>query len=437
VLAGELTRRWESIAPSRAVSVTDLLAPRRAYWKATRGPVEPSPERAARIEEGRLVHRAIERLIAGEGAIEVRVRRAGVVGRLDALTDRPIEFKTTRFARAAAQVVSDRPEYVDQLAMYCALAGNPEGRLITAVPDAEAAWSVRVADLHFLDTASIEAEMHHRADRLREALARRTPSPLPRCPWFDRGCEYRDAANCDCTGEEVEEPRLAPESSLTPTERTDLETELQARLNAIVRSVRPAGLRRFRELIYPRRAYFDRTAVPSEEGEERAGTPGAPVSPTYERLVETIEGGALGEVARLPTRADEPEEEVPAFRGLPYLARTSRSTRVPGAEELFDRSPQYALELGFRCAATGTDIGRVIVVYERAADARDRLRVYELTFRPITAFSRLWRAREAALVHAVETGSFRELPACPSWMFPECPYRGDCGCDDPPDRSQR
>ena len=57
--------------------------------------------------------------------------------------------------------------------------------------------------------------------------------------------------------------------------------------------------------------------------------------------------------------------------------------------ELVRRSPQYALDLGLRCAATGTESGLLVVGFERAETARDRLQVLELRFAPLTPFSRL------------------------------------------------
>ena len=194
----------------------------------------------------------------------------------------------------------------------------------------------------------------------------------------------------------------------------------------------PPTLTRFREALYPRRAFFDRTspaepvATPTPEP-----LPLPPVPDLYARLTEALESGRPGEVARLPPRSDEPEEEVVGFRGHPLLVRTSRAWDRYRPDELVARSPQYALELGLRCAATGSERGHLVVGYERAETDRDRLQVLEVSFASVTPFSRLLRERSRGLAGALRDRSPLGLPACPEWMVMDCPYRATCGCGRP------
>jgi len=195
---------------------------------------------------------------------------------------------------------------------------------------------------------------------------------------------------------------------------------------------------RFRDLIYPRRTWFERSVTPAPSLPPPSPAPPESATPdVYGRLVEAIESGPVGEVRRLLTLADEPGEEVVAFRDEPYLARTSRAwERVP-AESLVDRSPQYALDLGFRCAVTGSFRGRVVTAYERAERDEDRIAVYECRFENLTPFSRLFRARAEGLEEALRRGTPESLPPCPGWMYEDCPYRAACGCGAEAGRSQR
>lgn len=436
-LAAELRPRWEAAHGERAVSVTDLIAPRATFWRWTAPPVPFPPEREARIEAGRRVHRVLGDLLAAEGSVEVRVRRHGLVGRLDALTDRPIEFKTTTSPVAPDALVRDRAEYVEQLGMYCALVGRPAGRLITIAASNGPVPDLRTLDVDYRDLDGIARTMEGRAARLRAAAAANRPDGLPRCRWFDRGCEYRERAVCSCDGSEPDEPALAPGRLVGVVPRPELDARLAPRLADALRGSSPSRFHRFHDLVYPRRAYFERRDEAPDVAASEGQRPPSPVSPSYLRLLEVVEGGPVGEVARLPTRSDEPEEEVPAFRGKPFLARTSRAGSFPPAEELATAYPQYALELGFRCSATGTDVGRAIVVHERAADPAAELRVFEFRFSPVTTFSRLWRSRVAAIEHALAIGDPGPLPACPAWMFAGCPYRARCACNAEPGRSQR
>lgn len=435
-LTEELGRRLEAASGLRSIGVTDLLAPRQAFWRLSTAPIAISPARQMRIESGRRIHRLLGPLFGPESALEVRVRRQGLAGRIDVLTDRPIELKTATLAIEPEQLVTDRPDHVEQLAMYCALLGRATGRLVTVIAPTEADVEVRTMDVRFANLDAVSSEMQRRAAALRAALTEGNPSDLPRCRWFDRGCEYRNGPTCDCTGREPENASVILPGVSEISARPEVDRWLAPRLSDALRAARPAQITRFRELVYPRRTYFERAEEGPPVDRELAGPP-APPSELYGRLVEAIEAGPVGEVARLPSLAEEPEEEVTAFRGAPFLARTSRSWSAVSAERLVSQYPQYALELGFRCAATGTEAARVMVAYGRAVEPRDRVRVFRLRFTPVTTFARVWRARAAELERARERKTPATLPACPAWMFADCPYRAECGCGEGPDRSHR
>lgn len=435
-LAAEIDRRMETASGERPVGVTDLLALRPAFWRLTSPPLPIPPARERRLESGRRVHRVLADLFAPEGSLEVRVRRPGFVGRIDVLTDRPVELKSASFAPEAERLIGDRPEYVEQLAMYCALTGRPLGRLVMVVLGDEDRLEVRTLDVRFRNLDSVLYEMQRRAATLRAAVAGDSSRALPRCRWFDRGCEFREGPRCDCTGSEPDDPSTILDEAVEVRSQHDVEASLTPRLAKALSNRRPSSVPRFRDLVYPRRTYFERTraAEPLVPG---LPTVAAPASKLYARLTEALEGGPLGEVTRLPSLAEEPDEDVSAFRGVPYLLRTTRAWSVPRADQLVAQSPQYALELGFRCAATGSRLGRVVVAHERATDPRDRLKVFELQFDPVSRWARLWRVRAAGLAHALTESAPADLPACPAWMYADCPYRTDCGCGEDPGRSHR
>ena len=142
-------------------------------------------------------------------------------------------------------------------------------------------------------------------------------------------------------------------------------------------------------------------------------------------------------MARLPPRGEGPDEESPGFRGLPYLLKASRAWSRVRADAAISRFPQYALELGLRCAATGTDEGRVFLTFERAGSDAERIEVLRYRFAEPERFGRLGEHRARQLRTAITTGTSLGLPACPAWMFDGCPYRAECGCRSPDGRSQR
>ena len=431
-LATELLARLATGSGQRAIGVTDLVALRRAYFRLT-APAVPIPlERQARLDQGRAVHRTLGARLAREGILEARVRREGVVGRIDILADVPVELKTAASLAAPDELRSVRPDHLEQLAMYCSLAGRSSGRLITLLAPEDAIRDVQALDISFRSLERVRTEMLGRADRLRAAWAEARPDRLPRCPWVGRGCEFEEAKVCGCTGDEPSEPPAMLDEVAAIEVREDVQERIRSLLSETLPRAEPLALARFREVLYPRRAFFDRTspAVPVAPP-VRESIPGPPSVDLYGRLAEALECGRPGEVARLPPRSEEPEEEVVGFRGQPLLLRTSRAWSRTPPEEIVGRFPQYPLELGLRCAVTGTDRGRVVIGYERADTDRDRVQVLEVVFESLTPFSRFLRERSRALAMALRDGSPLGLPACPDWMVADCPHRASCGCGRP------
>jgi len=217
--------------------------------------------------------------------------------------------------------------------------------------------------------------------------------------------------------------------------RVDLDQVYRERIDALPPPAGPPVLERFRDLLYPRRAYFERTRPVAEE----APVPHRPAEgpDLYLRLAGMLESGPVGDIARLPPRTEEPAEEVPGFRGAPFLLRTSRAWEAISPDALVRRAPQYALELGYRCAVTGVGYGRIVLGYERASEPLDRVDILEVRFLSVTPFARRVRQGQEGLARALAQHRPEDLAPCPEWMFADCAYAAECACGASPDRSQR
>ncbi|MGA8274761.1 MAG: hypothetical protein WB789_00920 [Thermoplasmata archaeon] len=431
-LAREITGRLRPPGTPRRTSVTDLLSLRPAFWRFTVGPPPVTAERERVLEGGRRLHRILGLVFAPKGELEVRVHDDRVQGRVDVLADRPIEIKTSAYSPPSTDPVKERPDHADQVAMYSALLGVDAARLVYLQTSGDEVLAAGTFDLEFGSMEAVRNAMERRVRSLAAACAAGSSAGLPRCPWYARGCEFRAAGICDCTGEEAVADPVTQEAGTRVTPRKDLTLLLEEAVRARLTVSRPAAIRRFRDLLYPRRAYFESTS-PAPAG---PGPSFEAETDTYSRLVEALDTGPLGEATRLPTLADEPDEEVGGFRGAPVLVRTSRSSQRHDPQTVVERSPQYALQLGFRCVATGTDRGRLVLGYEKAKEV-ERVQVLEYRFEPSRTFSRLWRARTRRLEAARTLGDPNSLDACPAWMFEQCPYRDRCGCGTSAGRSQR
>lgn len=416
--------------PPRSLWMTDLLNPRVGYFRRVH-PVPPTAERRDVQEAGREAHLRVGGLLAPARYREVRRHRDGLVAQVDLFEDVPTELKTTEIPETGAETVA-RSSYLDQLGMYCALLDRSVGRLVLIDRRPSEAARSAVLRVAFDDPARIWSETLRRGEALREALARHDPTSLPRCVWFGRGCEFQAAGVCPCRGDE---PLLSPDP-LAPPRALDLEaapTEGLRRSLADAGTTAPPTVRRFRDLVYPRRCYFERV-VGSRPQE---GLPPLEGDGLYTKISDVLDGLGDSEVARFPVPGGEPLEAVPCWNGVPYLVKVSRARTPPVREAVADRQPQYLMELGLRCASLGASEGILIVGYERLAPEAGQISVYRVRFDPLGPMEEWARRRRMALAEALSGGAPGTLPACPSWMYEGCPYRENCACGAGPPRSQR
>lgn len=433
-LAREVGDRLPSPNEPRPWSVTDLLAPRRAFWRRTRGPAPIPLERELRLEEGRAWHRRFGEVVASEGRLEVRLRRGGLSARIDLLADVPVEVKTA-FPSEAGSPPVDWPDQVEQLGIYCAVVGSPTGRLVHLSMRENGPPAIGVSELGFRDLRAIDVEVRRREQSLRAAVEAGRPDPLGRCRWFGVACEYRAQGICDCQGDEPAESASIVEQLSGREPRPDLAERWSRALEST--PAPPArAVERYRDLLYLRRAYFDRT-----EGRAAMAVPARPAAAPldiYERTIAALERGPVGDLHRLPSGPTSPEEEVIAWRGVPCLVRSSRLRSRLSVDDLSSRFPQYLVDLGFRCAQTGSEHGTLLVGHEAPAPGEPQLQVFRLEFPGgLGVFSREWTGRRAALDRAIDRRAPGELPSCPRWMVADCPYRERCGCSGEEGRSQR
>jgi hypothetical protein len=404
----------------RSVWVSDLLDPRIAYYRAI-SPVEASPEVLARRESGREAHDRVERRLAAPEHREIRVGIEGIVGRIDLLYDRPTELKSTAKLPEVGELSRSRPAYIEQLGAYCALLDRSEGRLLLVRQLPGGGSEVRVADAEFSDLPGLRQELVASAELLRRAIQDRNPGPLPRCAWYERGCEYRDAGVCVCTGHEPSPPGPAIPRLRRLERSPTVEAAVQARLSEPAPDPASERFGRFNDLLYPRQTYF-----------ERIGSPRAPGSPfpggdLWRELRDAVESELAEELEEKSAREGEPREPVDCFRGEPYLLKTSRSRWRTAPDQVPVRSPHYLADLALRAGAIGASGGWILLARERPEPGAPRLEALHVQF-PNGALLEQWVADRVAALHAaIAARDPSGLPPCPEWKFAECPYRDRCG----------
>ncbi|MCI4362488.1 MAG: hypothetical protein L3J77_04780 [Thermoplasmata archaeon] len=425
-LAMELLARYRSRRPLRGVGVTDLIDPRPAYWRVV-APLPATPEQFARLRAGQGLHETLGRRLGPVATREFRVRRDGIVGRIDVLDGRPIELKSTDSPpREGEDLRESRPSYLEQLAMYAALVDRPDGRLVIVRAGAHAPNEVAVWDLTLRDPSAVRIEMTRRATALRDARDRHDPKGLPRCAWFDRGCPYRRETACDCSGDEVPLSPAILEAVESPR-RNPVEG---MRIGALLDQpgLPATEVARFGELAYPRRAFFDATTEAAAPAEKfKSGEP----AETWGALHAVLEDGPPGEYELRYPMSGTPEEAVECFRSEPVLVKSTRALRPVAATALPTERPHYVLELALRCGSLGASAGWLILGLERVPSEGDWIRAQRVEFRDPSYLTDLVARRAAELTEARRHGDGAGLPACPVWMFDGCPHRAVCGCGTP------
>lgn len=445
------------------VSVSRLLNPGRTYYDV----LHPLPEDLAAHQSrlaGTGAHDLLEKAVAaGVEYTEIWLKGEEAPGEtpLDRITARldaaelrddgklvPTEIKNVGSER-------DQPpdEHLEQLGMYCALIGVDEGRLLAVLRDDAKGtsrmlvpWRVRFSDLD-----AVRREMARRRDLITESVRKRDPSGLPACPWWEAGCKYREAKVCDCGTRPALEPTIARGSTVEKDPEYLAVLQRRAAEREAARSLReaPAQLS-LAKIMTPRKVYFaSRQEAPPEpeEGAPPAVTDAhrAQADRSLERVnTRGLEQAVFAAVRRAqpslfafaPTAVGARNLSVPVLDGLPFLVRVRHVGRgLDGnVADLTGRwgIPDDLRQLALRAALLGRDGARAYVWNWKLSDPEVKLQAFDVRFDP----ARLSEVRSYAeglslrLERAVASGDHRDLPLCPRWMCPKCPYLEACRPDE-------
>jgi hypothetical protein len=304
----------------------------------------------------------------------------------------------------------------------------------TPAPGSSSAVSIGVYDLRYDDLDGIWHEAEERASLLRAAWALGTPRQLPSCVWWAHNCEYRTGRVCTCTGTEPDGRFAIADTvrDLVPNPAA-VEEVRRALARAAPENNNGRVVHRFRDLMFPRLAYFRRLHADSDDEESRPARSEAELRWWREkrwwrdRLAEAMEAAAPGSLSVGVSADGGPDEPVHCHDGAPYLVRISHGHPILDPRRLLAERPQYFLELGLRAAAVGATVGRLILAFPQAPRLEHRVLVFEAEFDPVERFARLALERRDALALAVATRDPSALAPCYDWMFDGCAYRSECG----------
>jgi len=258
-----------------------------------------------------------------------------------------------------------------------------------------------------------------------QALISNDPSNLPICPWFNKQCDYSQV--CDCATSSVQTSYKIAE--LAGEIRVD--ECAQEQLLANLANSSPSSHLRINDIVFPRKAYFERlkSQEVTPESEEPQQGKKESLRSIDERgflsvLRDSLNYGTQGETQRVPVRYAQLGDLVQMWQNSPTILRDPKFYSMVERERLARTFPHYFLRLGFECALTGHAQGKLLVYYPNIPREDAKLMVYDVTFRNLAALKAEAIQRAELLANAQSPW---QLPKCPSWMCSYCEYKNECG----------
>jgi len=422
-----LMQKLRTRRPPYHISVTDLTNLKQAYFKRKHPEIAPPLEKQQLMWKGTGFHKIFGFAVSSEEYLEQFVEAEGIVGKIDLYENVPVEVKTTSPLAKGESLLQQRPTYIEQVGMYCAMVNVGEGEIVIYERQgAEESGGVPLTTYHvaFPDLEAVREEMRHRRDLLIQALISNDPSNLPVCAWFGRGCDY--SAVCDCSTSSVSSSHKIAELA----GKVQIDEVTRQQLLDMLGKPKPPRLLHANDLVFPRKAYFERRKsvetvsegkVAEEQGEylrsmEERGFVGA--------LKDIIRYGSPGEVENMLVQYASLSDLVQLRQGLPTMVRTPKFQSLVERERLPSSFPHYFYRLGFDCALTDHPKGRLFLYYANVSEENAKLMVYDVSFRNLGDI----KAEAIRRIELLERAtSPAQLPRCPSWMCPYCEYRDECG----------
>lgn len=411
--------------PPYRISVTDLTNLKQAYFRRNHPEIVPPLEKQQLMWKGTGFHKLFGFAVSREEYLEQFVEAEGIVGKIDIYEKIPVEVKTTSSLGKEKDLLKQRPTYLEQVGMYCALVNVGEGKIVVYERQgAEEPGEVplTVYSVTFPDLAAVREEMRHRRDLLLQALIDNDPGSLPLCAWSGRGCDY--AAVCDCSISQV------PASyKIAELAKYRLDEATRQELLDKLAKPKPSRLFRSNDLVFPRKSYFEHRKPAEAVSEEEQAEEQEEALRTIEdagflgALRGVVQFGSPGEVENIPVQYASLSDLVRIRQGLPTLVRDPKFQSLVERGRLPSTFPHYFYRLGFDCALTDHPQGRLFLYYVKVAEENAKLMVYDVAFKNLAAI----KAEALRRIELLEKAtSPAPLPMCPSWMCRYCRYQDEC-----------
>ncbi len=422
-----LMQKLRTRRPPYHISVTDLINLKQAYFRRKYPEIVPPLEKRQLMWAGTGFHKNFGLAVSSEEYLEQFVEAEGIVGKIDIYENIPVEVKTTSTTVKTEDLLQHRPIYIEQLGIYCAMVNSSQGKIIVYQRQGQESPQAPLAvyNVTFPDLEAVRDEMRRRRDLLMQALISNDPSSLPICAWFGKGCDYSEVCDCETTPVSLSY-KIA---ELAGQVQVD-DVTCQQLLDKFAEP-QPSQLFRINDAVFPRKAYFRRLkpqkiATDEEElqREKEEHLRSMDELGFLDALREALRYGTPGEVQSIPIQYASLSDLVRVRQNLPTILRDPKFRSLVDRSQLAQAFPHYFLRMGFECALTDHQKGRLLLYYAKVPREDAKLMVYDVTFRNLSTI----KAEVLRRVGLLEkTTSPLQLPRCPSWMCPYCSYNSECG----------
>lgn len=410
---------------SSSLSVSNLVFPRQAYYGAKFPDVEIPLERRESMIAGTAFHKEFLDRVGREATVEQYLEWEGVRGRVDLYEELPLEVKRTDAPVTADDIKRLRPSYLEQLGIYCGMAGKDRGYLLVYNASGKGPLFTGAA-VHYGLLSGIRREIKRRRDAFRNALESNDPSGLPACPFAGTTCVWSEQGICNCS---PDEPRIYPVADLAVVAAdAALGEEFGRRYQTSRRVSEPAELLLTpNDLARPRYAVLNR--LTEGDGEDEDVVEEMRSDDNYAFYREFRAQCFRGSDHRVERRELSGVRSWVAFNDGRVTLFTKCGFAQPVKRHLLARTFRDPfLRLAFNCVLAGQGRARLVVWYPEIPMEDERVLVYDLTVQDLQPFRDEMMARVEAIRQAIESGDVSGLPKCEAWRAKWCEHSPACGC---------
>jgi hypothetical protein len=444
MMSAAFSRRYnQDMRPKEYYYLTELCNPIQAFWARTRSNVCKSKQTAQKLARGNLLQnrayywmRRMPEYVSEEAyLVGDYVGVSKVVGKYDVRFGNSIvEFKTKPENVADARTVFEKyPHDLEQLCFYAALSPQEMKTHYLVFQLDHKPYDLHVFRVDVNNIGAIRHIMKQRINLLDNALATSDPTRLPKCRYYDSGCDFGDQQICACAqAREADVKALQKAASVSEDKKKKAELE---RCRDELSTDHGSALRAW-DLLLPRK-YFLRCVVGQTDDYEADNEQIAYKDSLRKALLRSDALKPLpSELKRVRASAmnlpilatwsymaiHDPELGCQRRRVVPVLLKVSKSekpfTSIP---------PSYKAEIAIaKIMSSKSAKGAILVIHPKANDAIQAF-IVSSQEDTLARGEGLLRDAASALNRSIEQQDISGLETCPEWArkgCKECP--GTC-----------